>query len=75
MILNKAKDFYKNNKERLRKQAGDKYRSLSVKGKNKKREHGKKGYINMPEEKKQRLKEYQKNYYKTKKSQYNNELK
>ena len=29
----------------------------------------------MPEEKKQRLKEYQKNYYKTKKSQYNNELK
>ena len=75
MILNKAKDFYKNNKERLRKQAGDKYRSLSVKGKNKKREYGKNGYIDMPEEKKQRLKEYQKNYYKTKKSQYNNELK
>ena len=75
MILNKAKDFYKNNKERLGKQAGDKYRSLSVKGKNKKREYGKNGYINMPEEKKQRLKEYQKNYYKTKKSQYNNELK
>ena len=28
---------------------------------------------NMPEEKKQRLKEYQKNYRKAKKSQYNNE--
>ena len=26
----------------------------------------------MPEEKKQRLKEYQKNYHETKKSQYNN---
>ena len=51
MILNKAKDFYKNNKERLRKQARDKYRSLSVEEKNKKREYGKNGYINMPEEK------------------------
>ena len=28
----------------------------------------------MSEEKKQRLREYQKSYYKTKKSQYNNEL-
>ena len=30
-------------------------------------------YRNMSGEKKQKLKEYQKNYYKTKKSQYNNE--
>ena len=30
-------------------------------------------YHKIPEEKKQRLKEYQKNYCKTKKSQYNNE--
>ena len=30
-------------------------------------------YHNMSEERKQRLKEYQKNYYKTKRSQYNNE--
>ena len=30
-------------------------------------------YRSMSEEKKQRLKEYQKNYQKTKKSQYNNE--
>ena len=33
LILNKAKDFYKNNKERLRKQARDKYRSLSAEDK------------------------------------------
>ena len=30
-------------------------------------------YHNMSEERNQRLKEYQKNYYKTKRSQYNNE--
>ena len=29
MILNRAKDYYENNKERLRKQARDKYRNLS----------------------------------------------
>ena len=29
VILNKAKDYYKNNKERLKEQARDKYRSLS----------------------------------------------
>ena len=38
-----------------------------------KREYGKNRYHNMSEEKKQRLKEYQKNYLKAKKSQYNNE--
>ena len=64
MILNKKKDYYKNNKERLREQARDKYRSLSEEEKNKKREHGKNRYHNMPEEKKQRLKEYQKEYIK-----------
>ena len=72
LILNKAKYFYKNNKERLKEHAWNKYRSLSEEEKNKKREYGKNRYHNMPEEKKQRLKEYQKNYYKTKKSQYNN---
>ena len=61
MILNKAKDYYKNNKERLREQARDKYRNLSEEEKNKKREYGKNRYHNMSEEKKQRLKEYQKN--------------
>ena len=29
LMLNKAKDLYKNNKERLREQTRDKYRSLS----------------------------------------------
>ena len=38
-----------------------------------KREYGKNRYHNMSEKKKKRLKEYQKNYRKTKKSQYNNE--
>ena len=29
VILNRAKDYYENDKERLRKQARDKYRNLS----------------------------------------------
>ena len=61
VILNKAKDYYKNNKERLKEQARDKYRSLSEEEKNKKREYGKNRYHNMSEQKKQKLKEYQKN--------------
>ena len=44
----------KNNKDRLREQARDKYRNLSEE-KKKKRKYGKNRY-NMPEEKKQRLK-------------------
>ena len=39
-MLNKAKDYYKNNKERLRKQAKNKYRNLSEEEKNIKREYG-----------------------------------
>ena len=72
VVLNKAKDYDKNNKVRLRGQARDKYRNLSEEEKNKKREYGKNRYRNMSEEKKQRLKEYQKNYREAKKSQYNN---
>ena len=41
--------------------------------KTKKREYGKNRYCNMSEGKKQRLKEYQKNYREAKKSQYNSE--
>ena len=73
VILNKAKDFYKNNQERLKEPARDKYGGLFEEEKNKRREYEKNRYHNMSEEKKQRLKEYQKNYYKTKKSQHNNE--
>ena len=71
VILNRAKDYYENDKERLREQARDKYRDLPEEEKNKKREYGQNRYCNMSEEKKQRLKEYQKNYREAKKSQYN----
>ena len=43
------------------------------KKKNKKGEYGRNRYQNIPDEKKQRLKEYQKNYRETKNSQYSNE--
>ena len=47
VVLSKAKDYYKNNKERLRKQARDKYRILLEEKKNKKREYGKNRYQNI----------------------------
>ena len=72
VVLIKAKYYYKNNKDRLRRQARDKYRSLSEQEKNQKREYGKNRYRNMSEEKKEKLKEYQKNYREAKKSQYTN---
>ena len=62
MILNKVKDYYENDKERIREQARDKFR-----------EYGKNRHRNMSEEIKQRLKEYQKNYCEAKKPQYKNE--
>ena len=52
MILNRAKDYYENNKKRLRKQARDKYRNLSEKDQNQKREYEKNRYGNMSEDKK-----------------------
>ena len=73
MILNRAQDYYENNKERLRGQTRDKYRKLSEEEKNKKRDYGKNRYHSMSEEKKQRLKQNQKNYCEAKKLQYNNE--
>ena len=68
VILNRAKDYYENDKERLKAQARDKSRNLSEEEKNKKRKYGKNRYRNMSEEKKQRLKEYQKNYREATKS-------
>ena len=41
VILNRAKDYYENDKERLRGQTRGKYRNLSE-DENKKREYGKK---------------------------------
>ena len=51
VILNKAKDYYENDKEGLREQAKDKYRNLSEEERIKKREYGKNRYLNMFEEK------------------------
>ena len=41
VILNRAKDYCENDKERLKKHARDKYRNLSEEGKTKKREYRK----------------------------------
>ena len=68
-MLNRAEDYYENDKERLREEARDRYRNLSEEEKNKKREYGKNRYRNMPEDKE---KEYQKNYREARKPQYNN---
>ena len=67
VILNRAKDYYKNDKERSTERARDKCRSLSEEEKNEEQKYGRNRYHNMSEEKKQRLKEYQKNYRETKK--------
>ena len=59
-ILNRAKDYYENNKEVLREiTKKNKYKGLSEKKKNIKRQCGRNRY-NMPEEEKQTLKDYQK---------------
>ena len=55
IMLNRAKDYYENDKGRLREQARNKYRNLSEEDKEKNREYGKNRYRNMPEEKKQKL--------------------
>ena len=60
VILNRVKDYYKNDKERLRDNSRDKYRNLSEEEKNVKREYGRNRDNDMSEQKKQRLKEYQK---------------
>ena len=52
VILNRAKDYYENDKERLREQARDKYRNLSEEEKIKKREYGKNRCFNMKKTKK-----------------------
>ena len=56
VILNRAKDYYENDKERLRQQAMDKYRDLSEEEINKKRDYGKNRYRNISDEKKKNAK-------------------
>ena len=56
-MLNRAKDYYENDKERLRREARDKYRNLSEEEKHMgKSEYGKNRYHNMSEEKKPKIK-------------------
>ena len=50
MILNRAKDYYENDKEVLREQARDKYRNWSEEENIKKTEYRKNRYHNMSEE-------------------------
>ena len=66
-MLNRAKRYYHDNIELLREKAKNKNRALSEEEKNIKREYGRSRYHNMSEEKKQRLKEFQKNYREAKK--------
>ena len=62
IMLNRAKNYYEKDKERLREQARSKYQNFLKKIK--KRENMEKiDIINMSEEKKQELKEYQKRRY------------
>ena len=72
MILNRAKDYYENDKERLREQeiSTETYlKKTRTKGENME----KTDTAICLKKKKQGLKEYQKNYCEAKKSQYNNE--
>ena len=57
MILSRAKDYYENDKKRLREQARDNTETYLKKKKKKKREYGKNRYHNVSQEKKIRLKE------------------
>ena len=54
VILNRAKDYYRNDKERLKEQARDKYRKLFEEDKNKKGKYGRNRCHNMSKEKKQK---------------------
>ena len=76
-VLNRANDYIKNNKKKLRKKVMNKYRKIFQEEKNVKREYGRNIYIYIyiiSEEKNQRLKEYQKHYHEanqSKESEYN----
>ena len=52
MKLNRAKDYYENHKEKLRREARDKYGNLPEAEKNKKREYEKNRYRDLSKEKK-----------------------
>ena len=58
VMLNRANEYYENNKEVLREKSKNKYRESSEEEENIKGEYAKNRYHNMSEEEKQRLKEY-----------------
>ena len=72
VILNRAKDYYKNDKERFREQSRYKYSDLSQKEKNEKRKYGRNRYHNMFEEKKTKTKRISKTLLRLK--NYNKKL-
>ena len=58
IILNRAKEYYKNNKEKLVGKARKNYRELSDEEKNITGEYGRNRYQNMCKQNKENLKEY-----------------
>ena len=55
VILDRAKDYYRNNRNELKVKATDKYRKLSEEETDMKRQYGRNRYNNMSEVNKQRL--------------------
>ena len=70
VMLNKAKDYYENNKERLTGQARDKYKTYLKEKKIRKENMGKINTTICLKKKKQRQEDYRKNYCDSKKSLY-----
>ena len=62
VILSRAKGYYKDDKERLRDNARDKYRNLSEDEKNKKRKYGRNRYHNMSKKRNKNQKNIKKIY-------------
>ena len=60
--------YYQNNKERLQKKLMKNMKVFLKKKKKKKQQYGHEQYKNLPEDDKQRLVEYRKNYYKMRKN-------
>ena len=56
-------NYYQKHKERLQREASEKYQNLSEEEKDKRRKKFRERYQNLPEEQKQKLLEYMKNYY------------
>ena len=73
VILNRATDYYEKIKKDWKSKQKINAETYLKKTKTKRENMEKNRYHNMSEEKKQKLKEYQKNYREAKKSQYNNE--